>query len=79
MRIKGQLPLKARKVTIPGDLSSAAFLLVAGLIVPDSRIVIKGVGLNPTRSGIIEVLQAMGAKLRITDQVEIAGELREND
>ena len=76
VRIKGQLPLKARKVTIPGDLSSAAFLLVAGLIVPDSRIVIKGVGLNPTRSGIIEVLQAMGAKLRITDQVEIAGELR---
>ena len=76
VRVKGQLPLKARKVAVPGDLSSAAFLLVAGLIVPDSRIVIKGVGLNPTRRGLIDVLLAMGASLRISDQEEIAGELR---
>lgn len=76
VRVKGQLPLKAQKVVVPGDLSSATFLLVAGLIVPDSSIVIKNVGLNATRRGIIEILQAMGARIRITDQEEIAGELR---
>jgi len=76
VRVKGQSPLKAQKVSVPGDLSSAAFLLVAGLIIPNSRIVIKNVGLNPTRSGIIDILQAMGAKLRITEQEEISGELR---
>lgn len=76
VRVKGLSQLKAQKVLVPGDLSSAAFLLVAGLVVPNSRLIIKSVGLNPTRNGIIDVLKAMGAKLRIFDQEEIAGELR---
>ena len=76
VRLKGQATLKAQKVAITGDLSSAAYLLVAGLIIPDSCVVIKNVGINPTRSGIIDILQAMGAKLVITEQEEIAGELR---
>ncbi|MDD4665652.1 MAG: 3-phosphoshikimate 1-carboxyvinyltransferase [Clostridia bacterium] len=76
VRVKGLSELTAQKVVVPGDLSSAAFLLVAGLVVPDSRVIIKSVGLNPTRSGIIDVLKAMGAKLRINEEQEIAGELR---
>ncbi|MBI4246574.1 MAG: 3-phosphoshikimate 1-carboxyvinyltransferase, partial [Candidatus Rokubacteria bacterium] len=48
--------LKAAAVTVPGDISSAAFLLVAGLIVPDGNVTIGGVGLNPTRTGLLEAL-----------------------
>ena len=53
---------------VPGDISSAAFFLVAGAIVPNSRIVLKNVGLNPTRTGIIDVLQQMGARLTISNE-----------
>lgn len=76
VRVKGLPKLLAQKVAVPGDLSSAAFFLVAALIVPSSRILLRSVGLNPTRSGIIEVLQAMGAKMRVFDVEEVAGELR---
>ncbi|PYF02830.1 3-phosphoshikimate 1-carboxyvinyltransferase [Ureibacillus chungkukjangi] len=60
----GQL-LQATHVNVPGDISSAAFFLVAGAIVPESSIVMKNVGVNPTRAGIIEVLEKMGADLLI--------------
>lgn len=50
---------------VPGDISSAAFFLVAGLIVPDSEIVLKNVGINPTRAGVIELLIKMGADIKI--------------
>jgi len=73
--VKGFPTLKAQRVLVPGDLSSAAFLLVAALIAPHGKLTIKSVGLNPTRDGIIEALQAMGAKLRITEKQKIAGEL----
>jgi 3-phosphoshikimate 1-carboxyvinyltransferase len=56
-------PLKPLDITVPGDLSSAAFLLAAGAIVPGSRITIRDVGVNPTRTGIVEALQAMGAQI----------------
>lgn len=62
-------------VTVPGDISSAAFFLVAGSIVPDSRITLRNVGLNETRTGIIEVMTKMGAKLTIENEREISGEL----
>ncbi len=58
-------PLAATAVAVPGDISSAAFLLVAGAIVPDGQVTVAGVGLNPTRTGLLEVLQAMGARLAI--------------
>jgi 3-phosphoshikimate 1-carboxyvinyltransferase len=73
-RVKGFPKLKAQKVIVPGDISSAAFFMIAGLIVPSSRITINTVGLNPTRDGIIDALQEMGAKLRIFDVREAAGE-----
>ena len=53
--------LEAVDVVVPGDVSSAAFWLVAGLCHPNAKILIKGVGLNPSRAGIIDILQAMGA------------------
>jgi len=62
---EGGQKLQATHVNVPGDISSAAFFLVAGAIVPDSEIVMKNVGVNPTRAGIIEVLQKMGADLSV--------------
>ena len=70
VRIKGQPTLTAKEVQVPGDISSAAFLLVAGAIVPDSRVVIKDVGINPTRTGIIDVLKEMGAKVTLENEAD---------
>lgn len=56
-------PFAARNLTVPGDLSSAAFFLVAALITPDSEVTLEGVGLNPTRTGLLTVLEEMGADL----------------
>lgn len=75
VKVKGQPQLHGQPVTVPGDISSAAYLLVAGAIVPNSRLVLKNVGLNPTRTGIIKVLQAMGARLEIIKQWTSGGEL----
>ena len=74
----GQL-LKGTTIEVPGDISSAAFFLVAGAIVPDSQITLKNVGLNPTRTGIIDVLRDMGANLTISlkegQQIEPVGDI----
>lgn len=60
--------LTARDVAVPADISSAAFFLVAGAIVPDSEITVRNVGINPTRDGVLEVLRAMGADLTLTNR-----------
>ena len=60
--------------TVPGDISSAAYFLVAGAVHPDARIVVKGCGVNPTRMGIIDALLAMGAKLKVENKRLSAGE-----
>lgn len=57
--------LHALAIDVPGDLSSAAFWLVAGSIVPGSELVLRGVGINPTRAGVLEALQAMGADVEV--------------
>ncbi len=59
---------------MPGDISSAAFLLVAASIVPESRIVITNVGVNPTRTGIVDALTAMGADIRYRRRTDQGGE-----
>ena len=64
--LKGPQKLKARDFTVPGDISSAAFWLVAGSAKNGSEITMHGVGLNPTRTGIISVLQRMGARIEVT-------------
>ena len=73
--ITGGQPLSAQNITIPGDISSAAFFLVAGAITPGSQLSIRGVGLNPTRDGVIQVMRAMGAELQISQQRELNGEI----
>lgn len=72
--VAGGQVLKATKVDVPGDISSAAFPLVAGAIVPDSEITLENVGINPTRTGIIDVLTAMGADIQITEEATASGE-----
>lgn len=67
-------PLKALEIMVPGDISSAAFLLVAAAITPGSRITIANVGVNPTRTGIVDALQEMGARIRLDNLREESGE-----
>lgn len=69
-----QSPLKALDLTVPGDMSSAAFLLVAGAITPGSHVTIRGVGVNPTRIGIVNALMEMGASIAFENQREEGGE-----
>jgi 3-phosphoshikimate 1-carboxyvinyltransferase len=57
-------PLRATSVQVPGDISSAAFLLVAGALVREARVTITGVGVNPTRTGLLDVMAAMGVSVR---------------
>ena len=66
--------LKSKDIEIPGDISSAAFFLAAGAIVPNSKIKLKNVGLNPTRTGILEVLSKMGADIKTENEIEKNGE-----
>lgn len=66
--VAGVQELTAADVHVPGDISSAAFFLVAGAIVPNSEIVLKNVGLNPSRTGIVDVMQEMGADLHIINE-----------
>jgi len=66
--------VKARNVTVPGDFSSAAFFIVGALITPDSDLIIKNVGINPTRIGLLHVLQQMGANISLFNKHMICGE-----
>jgi 3-phosphoshikimate 1-carboxyvinyltransferase len=71
----GRPVLTGREVVVPSDLSSAAFFLVAALLVPGSNLSIRGVGLNPTRSALLDFLVGMGARLRIAELDSRNGEL----
>ena len=72
VHIQGGQEFKGQTVIVPGDISSAAFWLVAGLILPDSMIKIENVGINQTRTGILDVIQEMGGALTVEDRDEKA-------
>lgn len=72
--VVGPAQLYGQTVVVPGDISSAAFWLVAGAIVPDSDLVIENVGINPTRTGILDALAEMGADITQENLREVAGE-----
>jgi 3-phosphoshikimate 1-carboxyvinyltransferase len=72
--VTGPARLRGQTVIVPGDISSAAFWLVAGAIVPHSELLVQNVGINPTRTGILEVLEIMGANLTLENQREVTGE-----
>ena len=66
--------LRGQSVVVPGDISSAAFWLVAGSLVPGADLTIENVGLNPTRTGILEVLEQMQARIEVLNRRDVAGE-----
>ncbi|PWK06609.1 3-phosphoshikimate 1-carboxyvinyltransferase [Tumebacillus permanentifrigoris] len=72
--VQGGSRLTATDIEVPGDISSAAFLLVAAAIVPGSDVTIRGVGLNPTRTGILDVLLDMGAQIEVVNERQAGGE-----
>jgi 3-phosphoshikimate 1-carboxyvinyltransferase len=75
IRLQGRPKLAARQVAVPGDISAAAFFLAAALIVPDSELIIQGVGLNPTRTAILDFLSSMGAPVSVVALAARNGEL----
>ncbi|HYN38113.1 MAG TPA: 3-phosphoshikimate 1-carboxyvinyltransferase [Rhodospirillales bacterium] len=72
--LDGQPELKARPVVVPGDVSSAAFPLVAALLVPGSAVTLTGVGANPLRTGLLSTLEDMGARLTRIGTTDVGGE-----
>lgn len=72
--VLGEAELRPQHIVVPGDISSAAFVIVAALIVPGSRVTITGVGVNPTRDGLLRVLAMMGADIVRTNEREVGGE-----
>jgi len=75
LQIEGEQGLKALEATVPGDLSSAAFFLAATLLFPDANLILDAIGLNPTRTALLDVIAALGAKLRVLSVEEQHGEL----
>lgn len=73
--VRGPARLEGKKVYVPGNVSSAAFFLVAGLLVPESNLVIRNVGLNPTRTAILDVLATMGGRVKVLNVEMLNGEL----
>ena len=74
IRISGNQILTARDLEVPADISSAAFLMVAASIAVDSEITLRHVGVNPTRTGVIDILRLMGADINLANQRDIGGE-----
>ena len=74
IRLRGQPELRGADITVPGDPSSAAFPIVAGLLVPGSRVVVEAVGLNALRTGLFETLREMGAALEVQNRRVEGGE-----
>ncbi len=75
LSISGPQSLRAIDATVPGDLSSAAFFLCAALLFPDSHLVLDALGMNPTRAALLDVVTALGAKMKVLSVEELHGEL----
>ena len=73
--IFGKTPIDAKDISVPGDISSAAFMIILALISKNSKVTIKNVLLNPTRTGILDVLKKMKAKIKIKNKITICGEV----
>jgi len=73
--IFGKTPIDAKDISVPGDISSAAFMIILALISKNSKVIIKNVLLNPTRTGILDVLKKMKAKIKIKNKKTICGEV----
>ncbi|MCX5944707.1 MAG: 3-phosphoshikimate 1-carboxyvinyltransferase [Cyanobacteria bacterium] len=74
VRVTPGSSLRGQEVIVPGDISSAAFWLVAGAITPGADLTVQNVGLNPSRTGVLDVLEQMGARIEVLNRREVAGE-----
>jgi 3-phosphoshikimate 1-carboxyvinyltransferase len=74
LKIKGGTELHGLEIYVPGDFSSAAFFIVGALLIRDSEIIIRGVGINPARTGLLSVLKEMGADVEISNIKDLSGE-----
>jgi len=74
IRVRPGATLRPRDVEVPGDISAAAFWIVAAAITPNSDLTLPAVGVNPTRAGVIEALRAMGAPITLANEREVSGE-----
>jgi 3-phosphoshikimate 1-carboxyvinyltransferase len=72
--VRGGRELQGQEIVVPGDISSAAFFMVAALIVPGSELLIRNVGVNPTRTGVLDILLAMGGDITLQDLRDVSGE-----
>src|SRR2546422_2420162 len=73
--VRGPARLLGRKLYVPGDISSAAFFIAAALVVPESNLVITNVGLNPTRTALLDLLVPLGGQIKVLNVEMINGEL----
>ena len=73
--IFGKTPIDAKDISVPGDISSAAFMIILALISKNSKVIVRNVLLNPTRTGILDVLKKMKAKIKIKNKKTICGEV----
>lgn len=74
VKVKGVADLRGRDTIVPGDFSSAAFFMVASLLIRDSEVILRNVGINPTRTGLMNVLKRMGADMSVEHVREVSGE-----
>lgn len=74
INVRPGAPLRPRDLQVPGDISAAAFWIVAAAIVPDSELTLPAVGINPTRAGVIDALRAMGSDITLEHEREVSGE-----
>jgi len=74
VRLEGGRELKSLDMTVPSDFSSAAFFMAAAVMVPGSEVLIKGVGINPTRTGLLDVMKEMGAVVELSNIRDVSGE-----
>lgn len=72
--VRGGTELTGQEISVPGDISSAAFFMVAALITPGSELLIRNVGINPTRTGVIDILRSMGGHIELLHEREVSGE-----
>jgi len=72
--VRGGTELTGQEINVPGDISSAAFFIVAALITPGSELLIRNVGINPTRTGIIDILRSMGGRIDLLNERDVSGE-----
>ena len=72
--IEGEPSLAAQQIVVPGDLSAAAFFLVAAALIPESEVILRNVGLNPSRRGVVDILRRMGASVEVENERSVCGE-----